>query len=138
MKCVLEHCEFANGGHCALVCPKKLVLQQQRNVQAEKIEACVKMLRRVYNRKEGRSLCKRELPVGVYYSRNWYSAHIGYNGKKITLGCSKNVDDVLKLRADAEKARDEGTLDEFVRKLRADRKKAKKANKTAEKGRGKR
>lgn len=138
MKCVLEHCEFANGGHCALVCPKKLELQRQRDVQADKIDACVAMLRRVYEGLGKKRTCgnRRSLPVGVYFSRDSgvYAASISHRGKAVSLGSSKDRDKMIALRADAEKARAEGTLDEFVRKLKADQRRGKEAKRT-QKGR---
>lgn len=138
MKCVLEHCEFANGGHCALVCPKRHELGQKRQADSDKIESCIAMLRRVIDRLgEKRTLGgKRDLPVGVYFSpaSSVYIASISHQGKAVSLGSSKDLDKMITLRADAEKARAEGTLDEFVRKLKADQRRAKQAQRT-QKGR---
>lgn len=140
MKCVLEHCEFANGGHCALVCPKRLELRQNRQSDAEKVEACVEMLKRVHSRlweKRKMSVGCRDLPVGVYFypASQVYGTSICCNGKTVSLGSSKDLDKVVALRKNAEKAKAEGTLDEFLRKLKADRKKEKKSETKAKRRR---
>lgn len=134
MKCVLEHCEFANGGHCALVCPKRLELHFKRQADSEKIESCVAMLRRVIDRLgEKRSLGgKRDLPVGVYFcpESNVYTASICYQGKSVSLGSSKDLGKMIEVRANAEKAKADGTLDNFLKKLRTEQRKVKQSAKT--------
>lgn len=132
MKCILEHCEFACGGYCALVCPKDLSKRIERKEAKQKIDACVEMLKRV--RSHTKRVREDGLPVGVSFSKGLYVAYISYKGKQKQLGAYADPEKAEEVRAKAEEAKKKGRLPEWLKEFEAVKKKAKKGKRTATKG----
>lgn len=132
MKCIREHCEFACGGYCALVCPKGYSKKIDRKDAIEKIDACVEMLKRV--RSHTKRVREDGLPVGVSFSKGLYVAYISYKGKQKQLGAYADPENAEEVRAQAEEAKKKGRLPEWLKEFEVAKKKAKKGKRTAVKG----
>lgn len=132
MKCIREHCEFACGGYCALVCPFGLTKRMENEEARKKIEACVRMLKRV--KKRTKRVKDNGLPKGVSLYEGSYIAYICYKGKHIQLGKYANAEDAEETRAKAEEAKQNGKFPQWLKKFKAAKEKAKRGKKTAVKG----
>ena len=127
-RCVLEHCEFAQGGQCCLACPKGLSKKIERRNAAERIEAFIEILKKV---KRGMRREKEDgLPVGVCITDDvHYKAYISYNGRQVQLISTDSLEIAIETRADAAKAKKKGVFEEWLANFRAE----KEMRKTAEK-----
>ncbi len=131
-KCVLEHCEFQQGGQCCLVCPKGFYRPNPRKEAQERIERCIKMLRRVQRRLPPDKA--NGLPRGVVREGKRYSANITYKGLNKRICVRDTPEEAAEIRADAMEAKENGVFDLWLKNLKAERKAAKKAQRTQKKG----
>lgn len=130
-KCLLERCEFAWNGQCCFVCPKGLNKKIERNNAADRIEAFVKTLKKI---KRGKRTEKEgELPRGICLVGDVYKIYISHKKKQIWLGSTRDIEEALNMRADAEETKQNGTFDDWLKKHRTERDAAKKAKRTAKK-----
>ena len=111
-RCVLEHCEFAQGGQCCLVCPKGLSKAIERRNVRRKIEECVAMLKRVHKQ------TRRDVTGGVHAGKGGYVAYITYHGKQVFLGIRNTNYDARLLREDAEEIIERGDFERWLGELR--------------------
>ncbi len=98
----------------------------------KKIEACVRMLKRV--KKRTKRVKENGLPAGVSLYEGSYIAYISYKGKHIQLAKYSNAEEAEETRAKAEEAKRNGTFPQWLKKFKAAKKKAKKGKKKAVKG----
>lgn len=115
-KCILDHCEFACGGQCALVCPKGLGARTGKQEAAKEIENFVRMLTRIKIARYGK---QQPTEAGVCRSKGVYHCYISYNRKQHYLGVYKSKEEAANVRADAERARELCCFDEWLKKHRA-------------------
>ena len=123
-KCILEHCEFAWGGHCVLVCPKGLGGRIERENAAQRIDEFVKVLKGIRNRVAKKA--DGGLPAGVCIVDGRYTAYITYCKKQIWLGSFDGVQEAISIRREAEEAKRGGTFPQWYEKHKESRKKNKK------------
>lgn len=132
-KCILEHCEFAQGGQCCFVCPKDLGEKIARRNAADRIDAFVKILKKI---KKGRKREKEDgLPIGVCVVNGTYKVYISHNKRQIWLGSAHDLDEALDMRADAEDARENGNFDVWLAHFREMKKTKRKKKAVAGNGR---
>lgn len=135
-KCVLQHCEFQHGGQCCLVCPKgKAVANEQKQASKRILSWCRKMKKILrYMGSQRKKTDEKGLPRGVSICDGKYVAYIGYNGQHTYLITTTNLDKAIRVRADAEKAKQNGVFPEWLRSFREEITKRKNGKRTAKKG----
>ena len=122
--CIFEHCEFAWRGQCCLVCPKGLNGKISRKNAANKIDECVKMLRRVLKKLPKDD---RDLPRGVCRVDETYHAYIFKDKKTVALGVYDFAEDAILVRKQAEYSIKNGDFDSFLRQIREEQRERKRA-----------
>ena len=113
--CIFEHCEFAICGQCCLVCPKGLNGKISRKNAANKIDECVKMLRRVLKKLPKDD---RDLPRGVCKVGAIYKAYVSKDKKPVPLGSYDTAEEAERVRKQAEESIKSGDFDAFLQAVR--------------------
>lgn len=130
-KCLLDHCEFAWGGQCVLVCPKGLGARTGKQEAAKEIEDFVRTLTRIKIARYG----KQQQPTqsGVCRSRGVYHCYINYKKKQYYLGVYKDEEEADRVSAEAKEAKELGRFDDWLKKHREKAGIKKRAQKTQDK-----
>ena len=129
---MLKHCEFQSGGQCCLVCPKGLEKVNEQMRTSDRILDWTRRMKKILPRLHGRKLKDdgEGLPRGVGIQNGKYIAYIAYNKKHYYLIGTLDVNEAIRVRADAEKAKKNGDFTEWLRHFRESAKEAKNGKRT--------
>jgi hypothetical protein len=107
---------------------------------AKKIDDCIDKLKRVIERKrrDGEKETHYRLgalPTGVCaVGDSQLKVYVNYHGIQFQLCTTENLKEAIALRADAEKAKENGVFEEWYTNFRAERKAQNKAKRNGKKG----